>query len=230
MPNKSLTNRVKSLAKEIGIDLVGIAPAIRFRQAPSTARPEAILPEARSVLALALRINRSIQKVHLQQSINHPFFRFGHTLLAYKIDKIANEVANFLEDQGYDACPIPADSDIPSPSPYPLISHRHVAVAAGLGHIGWSNNLITPEFGAGVKLGSIITSADLIPDPILPENCCTRCLACVNICPVEAIHPAEGKTFILDGMVFEHSRYLKDKCLSSCGYCLAICHPEEHPH
>lgn len=216
MENKALTNKVKGLAKELGIDLIGAAPTERFKEAPSSSQPEAILSKARSVLSIAIRMNQTVQNVHLMHNTNEPFSRFGHSLLAYKIDNIANEVANFLEDHGYEACPIPADSDLWSAFNQPLLSHRHAAVAAGLGYIGWSNNLITPEFGAGVKLSTIITSALLVPDPLLSENSCSRCSACVNICPVGAIHPQESETFILNGRVFEHSRYSRIKCLWSC--------------
>jgi len=216
MENKALTNKVKSLAKELGIDLIGVASSERFKEAPASAQPEAILPSTHSVLSMAIRMNLTIQNIHLTHSTNDPFSRFGHSLLAYKIDYIANEVANFLEDNGYEACPVPADSDLWSAFNQPLLSHRHAAVAAGLGYIGWSNNLITPEFGAGVKLATILTSAVLVSDPLLLGNNCPRCLACVNICPVEAIHPTESEAFILDGWVFEHSRYSKTKCLWSC--------------
>jgi ferredoxin len=216
MTNKALTIKVKSLAKDLGIDLIGVAPSERFKEAPPSARPEAILPAARSVLSMAIRMNKTIQNVHLAHNTYDPFSRFGHTLLAYKMDSIANEVANFLEDNGYSACPIPADSDLLPALTQPLISHRHAAVAAGLGYIGWSNNLVTPEFGAGIKLSTIITSASLIPDSFPPTDSCRRCAACVEICPVEAIHPTESESFILDGRSFEHGRYSKLKCLWSC--------------
>jgi len=216
MGDKVLTVKVKGLAKELGIDLVGIAPIERFREAPPQAHPATILPKARSVISLAIRLNRTIQKIYLIPNSGEPFSRFASSLMSNTIDKIANEVANFLEDHGHDACPLPADSDLSSLFNYPQISHRHVAVAAGLGHIGWSNNLITPEFGAGVKLTSIITTARLEPDPVRPSNSCLHCLACVNICPVEALHPTESQDFNLDGLQYRHSKHQTLRCLWSC--------------
>ena len=43
---------IKQKARELGADLVGIAPVSRWVNAPEMLRPTAHLPEARSVIAL----------------------------------------------------------------------------------------------------------------------------------------------------------------------------------
>jgi epoxyqueuosine reductase QueG len=71
----------------------------------------------------------------------------------------------------------------------PDFSHRYAAVAAGLGDLGWSGNLVTPRFGAAVYLTSVLTSAELEPDPLLEANPCDKCKLCTTVCPVEMLSP-----------------------------------------
>ena len=52
----TLTERVKALALDLGIDLVGVAHASSFREAPSGHRPESLLRRARSVVTMALHL------------------------------------------------------------------------------------------------------------------------------------------------------------------------------
>jgi epoxyqueuosine reductase QueG len=69
------------------------------------------------------------------------------------------------------------------------VSLRHAAQCAGLGEIGLNRLLITPEYGPRVRLGALITNADLTPDKPLKEKLCKRekCAACIKACPVGAI-------------------------------------------
>ena len=65
--------------------------------------------------------------------------------------------------------------------------------ACGLGEIGWSKVFIHPVFGPRVRIGNILTDAELEPDPILePGTLCKRCMKCVKDCPGCAI-PDKGE-------------------------------------
>ena len=52
----SLANDVKSLALELGADLVGIAPVERFEGAPKLYHPQNLLPQTKSVISNTLPI------------------------------------------------------------------------------------------------------------------------------------------------------------------------------
>ena len=65
---------------------------------------------------------------------------------------------------------------------FPDFSLRYGAAAAGLGHIGWSGNLVTKEYGAALHLGGVLTTAPLEPDPMATENNCSKCKLCVKVC------------------------------------------------
>ena len=65
---------------------------------------------------------------------------------------------------------------------YPDFSLRYGAVAAGLGHLGWSGMLVTSEFGGALHLGGVLTTAPLEPDPMAEESNCNKCKLCVKVC------------------------------------------------
>jgi Fe-S-cluster-containing hydrogenase component 2 len=69
-----------------------------------------------------------------------------------------------------------------------VISHKPVAVAAGLGHIGIHRLVIHPKFGNFVALGTILIDAE-VTDYTHPidYNPCLECKLCVSACPVGAI-------------------------------------------
>jgi hypothetical protein len=83
---------------------------------------------------------------------------------------------------------------------YPDFSHRYAAVAAGIGRLGWSGNLMTPEYGALVELGSVVTSAGLAGDPILEENPCDSCKNCAFVCPVQMMDTRESVEVVVAGI------------------------------
>lgn len=72
---------------------------------------------------------------------------------------------------------------------YGPFSHRHAATRAGLGEFGYNNVVLTKEFGPRQRFNSIITDADLTPDPLLEEPICLResCRLCLEACPVDCI-------------------------------------------
>jgi len=75
-------------------------------------------------------------------------------------------------------------------------SHRHAATRAGLGEFGLNNIVLTPEFGPRVRFNTIVTNAELDPDPLITEPLCKRgkCgFICMKSCFVEAITLRDNK-------------------------------------
>jgi len=99
----------------------------------------------------------------------------------------------------------------------PNFSHRCAAVAAGLGRVGWSGNVITEKYGARVLFGSILTDAKLTPDKPLEKNPCIKCKLCEKSCQGGLFAKDETETIKIadvEETIAKRNNY---------GYCIAIC-------
>lgn len=80
---------------------------------------------------------------------------------------------------------------------------RLAAVACGLGEIGWSKMLLTPEFGPLQRVAFIFTDAELEYDEMYSgEPLCRQCGACVRECPggcIPAINSGKKISVDIDG-------------------------------
>jgi ferredoxin len=72
---------------------------------------------------------------------------------------------------------------------------RLAAVACGLGEIGLSKMLLTPQFGPLQRVAFLFTDAELEPDPLYngPELC-RKCGACIRECPGHCLSETERIT------------------------------------
>jgi Fe-S-cluster-containing hydrogenase component 2/putative sterol carrier protein len=69
-----------------------------------------------------------------------------------------------------------------------VVSHKPVAVAAGMGQMGIHRNVIHPKFGNFILLGTILLAAEVSEYAReLDFNPCLTCKLCVAACPVGAI-------------------------------------------
>ena len=201
--DRTLTAKTKGYLRELGADLVGIGSIDRLHGAPEEMAPTRYLPDAQSMISIGLHINeaacdliaRSIRERVIPASY-HSYQMFTLAIVNPQLDVIAFQGAKFLEELGYRAYPFPANMPhrIQPSREYPGgpgdISHKHVAVACGMGQIGWHNLLITPQFGTRQKLTTLITNASLAPDPIFTGTLCdpSHCgFRCARACPTDAI-------------------------------------------
>jgi epoxyqueuosine reductase QueG len=231
-PSQTEELREYLLAK--GADLVGFGSVDLMEGAPDIMKPKRYLPDARSMISIGMAINeascdliaRSVQESSVPASY-HSYQRFTLTLINPQLDRLAYHGAKFLERRGFRAYPFPANiPHLLKPSElYPGgpgdISHKHVAVACGLGHIGWHTLLMTPEFSTRQKLTSIVTNAPLRPDPIRDEQLCDpeACgFQCSHACPTGAIpkRSEEGVSLQIGGHDVSYARLVGWKCRWGC--------------
>jgi epoxyqueuosine reductase QueG len=154
----------------------------------------------------------------------HELYRTVNTLL----DQYTYRIAGFLNEQGHPSVFVPRDGytgiDVLLERPIAFFSHRHAAHLAGLGTFGVNNMLLTPEYGPRVRFGSVITTADLLPDPLMEGDLCTRCMACVRMCPVRALGGEDYPDGLTDKRACaENSARLNKRSLSPCGICVKVC-------
>lgn len=67
------------------------------------------------------------------------------------------------------------------------VQHKTLATRAGLGRIGKSVLLVTKEYGPAVRLGSVLTDADLRTGTPTDTSRCGNCRQCVDRCPARVV-------------------------------------------
>lgn len=206
------SDRVKKVAKSFGADTVGIASIERFEGAPIQMDPKQIMPSARSVIAMAFRVMRGSLRGIEEGTFFSNYSSMGYGGLTYLyIPMTVINLSKFIEDHGYEAIPYGHQSDwraidnegnikekysravdVNKAKPDVMVHLRIAAYLAGLGEIGYSKLLLTPQFGPRQRIGIVITEAELEPDPIYDgPPICDRCKICVKECPGNAISGEE---------------------------------------
>jgi epoxyqueuosine reductase QueG len=214
-----LTRELKLFVQKQGADLVGVASTNRFDSCPQRYRPQYYLDDARAVVSIGQHINDGLVEILRKRKSVYSFQHFVNSRMYNQLDELGYQVARFLEVRDYDAYPIPAQDPKDPRVMIGELSHKHAAVAAGLGQIGWNNLFLSPQFGPREILSSVITSAPLEPDPLYAGKVCrpAECgYACLNVCPTEAISK-EKDEFEIERRKFEHGKHSKWRCIWGCG-------------
>lgn len=225
----TLEMELKAIARENGAALVGIASRDRLVGAPPSADPDYVLPSTRSIISIAIPMDRRVIRDYLSKKdwLGHGA---DQKRIYQKLYTITDRLTDFLKEKGFEAKGIEANN-VYRPEPggtdginrvkmVPDFSHRYGAVAAGLGQLGWSGNLMTPQFGAAVFLASVFTSAVLEPDPLLETNPCDRCDLCIIVCPSAFIVKKQSVSVTIGGREYTYNKKRNNAyCLISCtGY------------
>jgi epoxyqueuosine reductase len=218
-PDGHLTDALREFALTLPVtDLMGVAPAGRLAEGPEGGRPTDYMPEARAVVVLAGAIPRAILEV--AGRYDEPgktlsaYMWYGYPILNWELSSAALRVSRFLETKGFRALPFPPTGLLYRYGTRADFSHRHAAVAAGLGEFGYSGLLLTPQFGPGQRIVSIVTDAPLEPTPMYegPALCrpdsCRR--ACVKACPTRAM--TGEVSLAIGGRTFTYARLQPVRC------------------
>ncbi len=203
---KLTSQMIKDKAAELGIDCIGIGNIERFKNAPTLLSPLTYFPEAKSVIAVAMRIPRGSYR-GIEEGThwhNYTFYSYNKLNSLFRPKK-SYELCCFIEDHGWEAVahypavpegngtmrePVAPDK-VP---PDVVCSARIIAAGCGMGEVGYSKVFLTKKFGPRVRVGLIFTDCELEPDPILSTgDICLHCGACVRECPGDAIPPLKEK-------------------------------------
>ncbi len=218
-----LTDQMKQFARERGADLVGVAPAERFEDVPPEQSPLSIFPEMTAAVVIGRRITRGTLR-GMEEGTNFGLYeQFGYSWLDTQFVALSTfEVAEWLEDRGWEAVPlfpfppeaypqgIAVREGAPAPNVYP--DFDLAAVAAGLAELSYVGIALTPEFGHRQRFQVILTDAPLDGDPMLEAELCGMCMHCVEVCPLGAINSEDERTVAIGGREFTLAHIDYDKC------------------
>ena len=210
---------IKKAARDFGADLAGIGSIDRWKDVPESENPKEIMPRAKSVICIGFRIHRGT----LRGAEEGTYFS-AYTLSGFDdvnriiAPTVQRKIAGYIEDFGYEACPVmyysnnlgantgqaalkPNGSQKPKPEIF--FNFRTGGVLCGIGEIGHSRILLTPDFGPAQRLYFIITEAELDADPII-SGICDRCMECVRRCPAKALRDNAEDNIDIPGVTTIH--------------------------
>ncbi len=223
MTKQELTAAVKKMAYDMGADMVGIAPVSRFDGEPHMLHPKAHLPEAKSVICFGIHHPDASVEWCGEPNPNYPeAFQIG---MIPKLDTMCFRIAKMLEEAGYPTIAQPCTTywrhrkykDIPYEHAA-TFSHMAAFVACGLGEYGYHGMVLSPEYGPRERIISIITSADLEPDPLYDGPAlCDECHLCAKMCigrnyDYEKLNDPKFIEFTIDGKQFRYPNINRWRC------------------
>ncbi|MBW4555179.1 MAG: SCP2 sterol-binding domain-containing protein [Trichormus sp. ATA11-4-KO1] len=180
------SDALQSLCLEAGADDVGFVEVDRPAIADQHADILRAFPPTKTLISFVTRMNRENIRTPVRSAANLEFHaNYDHA------NEVARRIVRTLEQTGVRGM-VPGASFPMEMDQFPgkvwVISHKPVAVAAGLGHMGIHRLVIHPKFGNFIALGTILIDAAVTKytHPI-DYNPCVECKLCVAACPVGAI-------------------------------------------
>ena len=223
------TERV--IKERIAQGLMDGLPWFTAERTEVSCHPDALLPNAQSIIALALcylteqpeeekqegsprgRISRYAWGDDYHDIIKPKLKQFADWLRKYACDEIGETLEEHLFiDTG-------------------RMVDRAVAQRAGLGWYGKNTNILTKDWGSWVFLAEIVTNLPLTPDEPLKANC-GSCEICLHACPTKALpNPYELDntrcisflTIELRGSIPLELRPLIGNLIFGCDICQEVC-------
>jgi epoxyqueuosine reductase QueG len=212
---------LKRLALKAGVDLFGIAPVERFREAPEGFRPTDIYPSAKAVFVIAKRIP---QAALLSRSLIP--YKFTCDVVLDEVFRITCDLSLRLQDLGIAAVSIPSEPyeywDVEKQEGRGILSLKHAGYLAGLGIMGKNTLLTNNKLGNRITLGALLLNVSLESNPIAKYQICKEdCNACINNCPAMAL---DGKS-VVQRLCREKSQLTTPKgySLYVCNTCRTVC-------
>ncbi len=248
---QSVSIELKRRALALGFDAVGIAPleanprtegldrwleagyagtmTYLHRQAAQRKDPRLIMPGARSAVVTLTNYRHSpahgpgdsLSKRDLTRVAQYAWSTDYHRIIGPRLEQLAATIGELVpgaRNRSYvDAGPVP---------------ERDLAQRAGLGWIGKNTMLINPTMGSFTFIGTVLTDADLEPDPPFDADRCGTCRACLDACPTGAFpapHTLDARRCI-SYLTIEHrgaftpeERDLVGEWLFGCDICQDVC-------
>lgn len=243
-----LTEQVKTYAREIGFDLVGVTTAdplpdhgarlqqwvaggmhgemaYMARHAPRAPAPAEVVPGARSIVVVGLAYRWDAAEPAPVDGLRGRISSYAwgadyHEAMESRLGRLAG----FLVEHGAAFARYYVDTG-------PILD-RAVAHRAGLGWFGKNTMVITKTgFGSYVFLGEVLTDLDLDPDKPA-EGSCGRCRICLDQCPtgaivapfvVDARRCISYLTIELRGWIPRELRPLMRTWVFGCDVCQDVC-------
>lgn len=228
----ALNSKIAGLAETLGVDFWGVADLLIAHEAILEQGGPAVAAFPRAVSVGVALLDPLVDALprRAERAVALSYRHHAYNLVNQRLDHITSRLGGLLQREGHSAMPVPASQTVDEQRLIGVFSNKMAAHLAGLGWIGKSCLLITPEVGPRVRWATVLTDAPLTPTGGPSDERCGACQQCVDVCPPQAF---TGQPFRLGEP--REMRFAAHKCdryfdeleertgLSVCGMCLYVC-------
>lgn len=231
-----LAEELKTIAVDNGADLFGVADLTGARAFIEEQGGQLLAAFPRAI-SVAMRLSPvMVEQVADKESVGAAkTYRFYvYEAINPNLDRITTLVTRRLTQEGYRAFMVPASNTVDREKLRGVFSHKLAAHLAGLGFIGKSCLLVTDQYGAQVRFGTVLTDAPLASGKP-KEGECGACSRCVEVCPPKAFtgiafRPQDPRAVRFKAELCDRfmSHRLEKVGAFVCGLCILACDGTPH--
>ncbi|MFA6929986.1 MAG: 4Fe-4S binding protein [Lentisphaeria bacterium] len=190
------TIELKTMARELGADLIGIAPRSRWADWPKQSNPLSIMPACQSVIVVGRKILRgTLRGVEEGTNFSSTYYIYGRSWNEFTfLSRLIYNLAAKIESTEAEA--VPMSGGTPKGENTVIgnagiasnvcLNSKDLAHVAGLGSIGKGGFFLTKQYGHRQRFGLILTDLKLDGDNVIDLDFCKNCNACIKACPLQA--------------------------------------------
>jgi epoxyqueuosine reductase QueG len=219
----------KTYCLDQGAEMVGIADLKPLKEGLST-EPKDLLSPYTSAISIAVTLDmKAVAEMHGEPT---PEYADNCKDINARLNNMTESIVDWIKSKGFKAEAVPASKKLVEGGTEGSVSHKAIAIMAGLGWQGKNLLLVTPQYGPRVRLSSVLTDMPLTFDSPI-KNRCGRCISCVEACPAGAIRNVNTEFHYSD----RNEAIDLDKCHNNtlkymdvpgvgytfCGQCIPVC-------
>ncbi len=225
----NLRGKLESLANDMGATYFGVADLAPGRRRISGQGGKFLTQFPRAVshgFVLADGIVDTLVH-HKNVAALSSYWYYVYQIVNPRIDSISLMLAQSLGEAGFQAFVVPSSQTVDRTRLAGVFSHKLAAHLAGLGWIGKSALLITPEHGPRVRWGTVLTDAPLEAGTPMDEMC-RDCNSCVKACPAhaftgQAFDKPRPRSEIFAAEACDTYLGKRETLHRACGICVYVC-------
>jgi epoxyqueuosine reductase QueG len=186
---------VRQICLEAGADEAGFVEITREELAKERQGILHLYPLTQTIISISRALNQESMQSPARSLANGEFRRTEEDLF-----RISGDILRHLNLHGIRGVAVnpafPMDMNR-WPDKTWDVSHKSIAVEAGIGVMGLNRLILSPQFGSAILLNSILinTPLDRYNDR-LDHNPCLKCRLCAAVCPVGAVQKEGSFDFL----------------------------------